>query len=98
MADDGAVGGGRGEDRLLDQAGEAVADALGGAAVEAEDVLVEIGLEVLGADRTVVGAEQPALGEAEDEVDGRQAQRGVAPGAAEVDRLVVVAGSASSPA
>ena len=77
---DGAVGGGWGEDGLLDQAGEAVADALGGAAVEAEDVLVEIGLEMLLADRAVMGAEQPALGEAEDEVDRRQAQHGVAPG------------------
>ena len=78
---DGAVGGRLGEDGLLDQAGEAVADALGGAAVEAEDVLVEIGRQVLLADRAVVGAEQPALGEAEDQVDGRQAERGVAPGA-----------------
>ena len=33
-ADDGAVTGGWGEDRLLDQAGEAVGDACGGAAVE----------------------------------------------------------------
>ena len=63
-----------GEDGLLDEAGEAVGDALGGPAVEAEDVLVEIGLQVLRADRTMVGAEQPAFGEAEDEVDGRQAE------------------------
>ena len=63
---DGAVGGRLGEDGLLDQAGEAVGDALGGPAVEAEDVLVEIGLQMLGADRAMVGAEQPALGEPED--------------------------------
>ena len=43
-----AVGGGCGLDGLLDEAGEAVADALGGAAVEAEHVLVEIGRQVLG--------------------------------------------------
>ena len=79
---DGLVGGWLGEDRLLNQAGEAVADALGGPAVEAEDVLVEIGREMLGADRTMVGAQQPAFGEPEDQVDGRQAERGVAPGRA----------------
>jgi hypothetical protein len=69
-----------------------VADALGGAAVEAEDVLVEIGGQVLLADGTVVGTERPALGEAEDEMDGRQPEGGVAPGGAEIDRLVAVAG------
>ena len=46
-----------------------MADALGGATIEAEHVLVEVGLEVLGADRPVMGAEQPALGEAEDQMD-----------------------------
>src|SRR5947209_8176174 len=70
--DKGAVGAGLGLHRLLDEAGEAVADALGGAAIEAEDVLVEIGGQMLLADGTVAGAEQPALGEAEDEMGGRQ--------------------------
>jgi hypothetical protein len=88
---EGTVGGGRREDGLLDDAGEAVSDALGGPSIEAEDVLVEIGLQVFGADRPVVGAQQPALGEPEDEVDGRQAERGVAPGTGEMDRLVGVA-------
>ena len=41
-----------------------------------------------------MGAKQLALGEAEDEVDRGQAQHGVAPGAAEIDRLVIVAGLA----
>ena len=82
-------------DRLLDQTGETVTDALGGAAVEAEHVLVEVGLEVFGADRTVMGAEQPALGEAEDEMDAGQSQRGIAPGSAEIDRLVVITGLVS---
>ena len=41
---------------MLDEPGEAVGDAGGGASVEAEDVLVEIGLEVLRADGAVVGA------------------------------------------
>ena len=68
-----------------------MADALGGAAVEAEDELVEIGRQMLGADGAVVGAEQPALGEAEDQVDRRQAERRIAPAGAEVDRRVVVA-------
>jgi hypothetical protein len=36
-------------------------------------------LEMLGADRAVVRAQEPALGEAEDQVDAGQAQRGVAP-------------------
>ncbi len=40
--DDGAVGNRFGGDRLLDQAGEAVADFLGGGAIEAEDVPVEV--------------------------------------------------------
>src|SRR5436305_5530261 len=76
---------------VLDEAGEAVADPLGGAAVEAEHVLVEVGGEVPLAHRAVVGAEEPALGEAEDEMDAGQPERGVAPGRAEIDGLVVVA-------
>src|SRR4051795_6672960 len=89
--DDLAVSGGPGLDGVLDQPGEAVADESGGAAVEAERVLVEVGGEVLLAHRAVVGAQEPALGEAEDEVDGGQPERGVAPGGARADRLVVVA-------
>jgi hypothetical protein len=77
---DGPAGGRLGEGGLLDQAGEAMGDALGGSAVEAEDVRVETGLQVLGADRPMVGARLPAFGEPEDQVDGRQAERGVAPG------------------
>src|SRR5436305_8945293 len=76
---------------VLDEAGEAVADPLGGAAIEAERVLVEVGREVLLAHRPVVGAQEPALDEAEDEVDAGQPERGVAPGRAEIDGLVVVA-------
>ena len=94
MADDGAVAGGWGEDGLLDQASEAVADAFGGAAIETEDVLVEVGLQMLLADRTVMGAKKPAFGQAEDQVDGRQAEHGIAPGRAEIDRVVGVAGRA----
>ena len=77
--DDAVIGGWRGFDGVLDQAGEAVADGLGLASVEAEDELVEVALQVLGADGAMVGAEEPALGEAEDEVDGGQPQAGVAP-------------------
>src|SRR5436305_11221842 len=68
---------------VLDEAGEAVADPLGGAAVEPERVLVKprvrlagprpgSGRQVLGADSAMMGAQQPALGEAEDEVDAGQ--------------------------
>src|SRR5438270_2490193 len=89
--DDLAVSGGPGLDGLLDQPGEAVADEGGGAAVEPEDVLVEVGGEVLPAHRPVVGAQEPALDEAEDEMDAGQPERGVAPGGARADRLVVVA-------
>jgi hypothetical protein len=46
---------------LLNQPGETVGDARRGAAVEAEDVLVEISRQALGADRAVVGPEQPAI-------------------------------------
>ena len=89
--DDAAIGGWRGFDGVLDQPGEAVAEGLGVAAVEAEDEFVEVALEVLGPDGAVVRAEQPALGSAvgcgvptaphgaEDEVDGGQAQGGVTP-------------------
>src|SRR3954449_4490850 len=66
---DGAVGRRGCEHGLLDQAGEAMADALGGAAVEAEDVLVQVPSQVLRADGAVMGAEQPAFGEGEHEVD-----------------------------
>src|SRR3954469_8324980 len=76
---------------VLDEAGEAVADPLGGAAVEPEDVLVEVGGEVLLAHRAVVGAQEPALDEAEDEMDAGQPERGGAAGRAEIDGLVVVA-------
>ena len=69
-----AIGRGRGLDGMLDRPGEAVADGLGLPAVEAEDELVEVVLQVLGADSAMVGAEEPGLGEAEDEVDGGQAQ------------------------
>ena len=73
---DGAAGGRECDHGPLDQAGEAVADALGGAAVEAEHVLVEprvrpcrpearVGGRVPRADGAVVGAREPAPGEAE---------------------------------
>lgn len=51
--------GNSGVDGVLDQLGEAVADARGGALVEAEHVLVEIGLEVLVAARAVMDAQGP---------------------------------------
>ena len=89
--DDAAIGSRRGVDGVLDQPGEAVADGVGVAAVEAEDELVEVALQVLGSDGAVVGAEQPALGEAEDEMDGGQPQAGIAPTGREVDRRVAVA-------
>src|SRR5829696_9204789 len=47
---------------------------------------------MLRADRPIVGSEQPALGEAEHQVDGWQPEGGVTPGGAEIDRLVAVAG------
>jgi hypothetical protein len=55
---------------VLDQAGEAVAEAPCGAAIATEHELGEIGGQMLGADGAVVGAEEPALGEAEHQVDG----------------------------
>src|SRR3954465_6694738 len=60
-------------------------------AIQAERVLVEVGGEVLLAHRAVVGAQEPALDEAEDEGDAGQPESGVAPGGARADRLVVVA-------
>src|SRR5881397_1901563 len=57
--DDLAVSSRPGLDGPLDQPGEAVADEVGGAAVEPKDVLVEVGGEVPLARRAVVGAEEP---------------------------------------
>src|SRR3954464_12307022 len=85
--DDLGAGGRPGLDGPLDQPGEAVADEGGGAAIEPEDVLVEVGGEVLLAHRAVVGAQEPALDEAEHEMDAGQPERGVAPGRAEIDGL-----------
>ena len=47
--------------QLLDGAGGDAADALRGAPIVPEHVLVEIGLQVLGADRARMRAEQPAF-------------------------------------
>src|SRR5919106_3088054 len=47
--------------RLREQSIEEQAAALGAAAVEAEGELVEVEVELAGADRALVGAEQPAL-------------------------------------
>jgi hypothetical protein len=55
---------------VLGEAGEAVGDAVGGAAIEAEHRLVATGLKVLFAHGMVAGAGQPALGEAEGQVHG----------------------------
>lgn len=48
-------------DKLLDGAGRDAADAVGLAPVEAENELVEVGLQVLWPHRAGMGAEQPAL-------------------------------------
>ena len=82
---------GRCFDGVLDEAGETVADGFGGSAVEAEDVFIEVVLQVFGADSAVMGAEQPSFGEAEDEVDGGQVLAGVAGSGAEFDDVVGVA-------
>ena len=63
--DDGAIGWRRGRDGVLDEAGEAVGDAGGGTPIEAGDVFVEVGLQVLGTNCAVVRAQEPALGQAE---------------------------------
>src|SRR4051794_38432414 len=68
--DDGPVGDGPGADGLLDEPGEAVADALGGAAVEPEHVLVEGGRQGVFVDRARGGAPQPARCAGEDEGGG----------------------------
>src|SRR3954468_24201046 len=89
--DDGPVGSRLGADGLLDEAGEAVADAPGGAAVEPEHVLVEGGRQGVGADSAMMGAQEPALGEGGAEVDAGQPKGRVAPRGAGIDRLVRVA-------
>jgi len=70
---------GRDANGVPKDAGEAVSGAPRATAVEAEDVLVEVALQVLGADGAVVGARQPALDQPEDEMDGGQALVGLAP-------------------
>ena len=59
---DAAIGRRRGLDGMLDRPSEAVADGLGDPAIEAKDEFVEVALQVLGPDRTMMGAEEPALG------------------------------------
>ena len=56
---------------LFEQAVEEQAAASRGAAVEAERELVEVGVEVLGADGALVGAQEPALEQLRDSVHGR---------------------------
>ena len=61
VGDQASVGDRLGEDRLVEQPVEEQAAAARAAAVEAEGELVEVGIEVLASDRTLVGAQQPAL-------------------------------------
>ena len=51
---------------------EELPSAAGVPTVEAEDELVQVGLQVRLLDRSVVGAEQPALGKGRDPVHSRQ--------------------------
>jgi len=60
-ADELAVGGLVVDGGELEQAVEELAAVAGGAAVEAEHELVEVGVEVSLLDAALVGAEQPAL-------------------------------------
>jgi hypothetical protein len=55
---DAAIGRGRCLDGVLDQPGEALADGFGFPAVEVEDELVEVALQVPGPDGAVVGAKE----------------------------------------
>ena len=57
-------------DREFEHAVEHEPATMGGATVEAEDKLVEVRLQVRCLDRTLVGAEQPPLGERGDPVNG----------------------------
>ena len=84
------IGFGRCFDGVFDEPG-GMADGLGGAPVEAEGVFIEIALQVLGTEGAVMGAEQPAFGEGENKVDGRQAQPGIAPALAEIDGFMCIA-------
>src|ERR1039458_3159367 len=59
------------DDGLLEQSVEQQAAPPRVASVEAECELVEVRIEVLGSDRTLVGAEHPALKQARDAMDAR---------------------------
>ena len=58
--DETAVGDRVGQDRLLQQPVEQQPAAARAASVKAEGELVEVGVEMLGADSALVGAQQPA--------------------------------------
>ena len=69
-AADRGVGLGRVVDGVLEEAVEEQADVAGAAAVEAERELVEVGVELVGLDGALVGAQQPSFEEGGDAMDG----------------------------
>jgi len=89
--DDVVVGGGWGLHGLFEEAVEQQASRSGGTAVEPEGVLVEVGVEVLAADRALVGAEQPPLQQRGDAVYARHDHVRRVAGGADAGRFVVVA-------
>jgi len=69
-----------------------VGGAVGAAVVGAEDELVEMALQVLGADGAAVRTREPALDPPQEQVGRRQVSVGLAPRAREVDGLMRVGG------
>jgi hypothetical protein len=69
--DKAAVGDRVAQDRLLEEPVEQQSAPARAPSVEAEGELVEVGVEVLGADLALVGTEQPALKQARDAVHAR---------------------------
>src|SRR3989304_621607 len=76
--------------RLLDQPVEELASVSGGATVESKGVLVQVVVQVISRDRTLMCAEEPTLQERRHSVHTGEQRRGRPPAPADHPDLVLV--------
>ena len=75
---------------MLQQSEEEQASAAGVAAIETEGKFIEIGIQMLGCDRSLVGAEQPAFEQRSNAMNPRQGNVRRIAAAGDVDCVVLV--------